>query len=111
MTGTAEYSIFLEVFKSLGVTGLIVLAAWKFGTALLEMLKSWAPQFLKASQDQAAAMAALAQAVRDGQGEQREVLLAVRVMATKVDEMRGTVETLDRHIRKPAEMVDEAVTR
>ncbi len=86
-----EYSLAVKIVESLGTTGLIIFVVWK-------LVDRWAGQFLGAQNKQAQAMADLAAAVREGQGEQRELLIAVRVLATKVDETKAWVKELSEHI-------------
>jgi hypothetical protein len=95
-----------RIVENLGATGLVVWVMWKFGMAALRMIEKWAGPFLSAQQaqatamgSQATAMSSLAQAVQEGQGEQREVLLAVRTMGSKLDDVRGWVREIDEHIR------------
>jgi hypothetical protein len=88
-------SDYLEVAKmaaNTGVSGLLIMVGWK-------LTDKWAGRFLAAQNGQADALSALAKAVQEGQGEQRELLLAVRVMATKQDEMKGWMRELDEHVR------------
>ena len=82
----------LKPFVDLGVAGLIIFVAWK-------LLDAWAGRFLEVQNKQATAMGELAAAVREGQGEGREMLLAVRVLASKVDEVKEWVRELDEHVR------------
>jgi hypothetical protein len=82
-----EYYDLVKTALSSGVSGLVLVLAWKF-------LDRWAGKFLEAQTAQAAALGSLAEAVKTGQGEQREVLLAVRVMASKLDEMKGWIRVL-----------------
>jgi hypothetical protein len=77
--------------EKLGTTGLIIWVMWK-------LVDRWAGRFLEVQSKQAEAMGALADAVRGGQGEQRELLIAVRVLATKVDETKEWVKELSDHI-------------
>jgi hypothetical protein len=71
--------------ENLASTGLILLVIWK-------LLDRWAGPFLDASLKQAGAMAELAAAVKEGQGDARETLLAMRVLATKIDDMKRSVD-------------------
>ncbi len=95
-----EYLELIKVVANLGVGGLaLAIFGW--------LANRWAGKFLEAQQgqtsamvSQAKAMESLAQTVRDGQGEQREVLLAVRVMATKLDEVRSEIRNLEADIRE-----------
>jgi len=76
----------------LGVGGLLILLVWR-------LTDKWAGRFLATQEKQAAAMAELATAVKDGLGEQREVLLASRVMAKKLEELADWAKELDQHVR------------
>lgn len=49
--------------------------------------------------EQAAAMASLAAAVREGQSEQREVLMAVRLLADRLDQQREYLVAIDTNCR------------
>lgn len=83
----------LKMAGNYGVLGLMMVLIYR-------LVDKWAPQFLAAHQDQAKAMASLATAVKEGQGEQREILLAVRVLATKIEQQGEAIEGLDEHVRK-----------
>ena len=80
-----------KMIENLGSTGLLLLFGWKF-------LDRWAGKFLQAQQQSAAAMTSLADAVREGQTDQREVLLAVRVQSRKIEEMKNYLVQLDEHV-------------
>ena len=80
-----NYSILWKVIENLGSTGLILFVIWK-------LADRWAGRFLEASVKQAGAMAELATAVKEGQGDSRETLLAIRVLATKIDDMKRAVD-------------------
>jgi hypothetical protein len=78
----------MKLLTDWGAAGMVCWLVWK-------LADKWAAAFLKAQTDQTAAMTdqakaitELVQAVRDGQNDQHEVLLAVRVMARQVEEMR-----------------------
>ncbi|KKM81376.1 hypothetical protein LCGC14_1330350 [marine sediment metagenome] len=88
----SEYSLLAKIVESLGTTGLIIFVVWK-------LVDRWAGRFLAVQHKQAEAMGDLAASVREGQGEQREVLMAVRVLAAKMDEMQGWVKELNASIR------------
>jgi hypothetical protein len=86
-----DYVDLLKALMDLGTTALlIVTAAW--------LANKWAPKFLEAQQGQARAMTELASAVKEGQSDQQETLVAVRVLAQKVDEVKGWMRDLDDHI-------------
>lgn len=70
----------VKEFGNLGIAGLLVYVGWK-------LLDKWAAQFLLAQQQQASAMVDLAATLKASQGEQREVLLAVRALATQVERL------------------------
>ena len=80
-----DYLGVLKVIESLGSTGLILYIIWR-------LVDRWAGEFLKASNAQASAMGELAAAVKEGQGDARETLLAMRVLATKIDDMKRSVD-------------------
>jgi hypothetical protein len=86
-----EFSLLGKIVENLGTTGLIIFVIWK-------MVDRWAGRFLEVQDRQAKAMGDLAACVRDGQGEQRELLIAVRVLATKVDETKAWVKELSDHV-------------
>ena len=86
-----EYSLLMKLVESLGTTALVIAVVWK-------LVDRWAGKFLDVQGLQAKAMGDLAAAVREGQGEQRELLIAVRVLATKVDETKAWVKELSEHI-------------
>jgi hypothetical protein len=77
--GDVGVGILGRVAENIGCFAFFVLLLWK-------LLDKWAARFLGAQELQASAMTALASAVKDSTGEQREVLLALRVLATKQDE-------------------------
>jgi hypothetical protein len=90
----ADYSILAKIIEQLGTTGLIIFVLWK-------LVDRWAGRFLAvqvqqatAMGEQAQAMAGLCSSIRDGQGEQMELLLAVRVMATKIDEVKTSTREI-----------------
>jgi hypothetical protein len=81
-----------------GAVGLAVLAA----VLLYRLVDKWAERFLgvqreqtAAMSEQAAALARLASVVREGQSDQREVLIAVRVMSDRIERHGKYLETID----------------
>lgn len=88
-----DLSAVQRLIESLGMTGLVVVVVWK-------LVDRWAGRFLAVQDKQASAMGELASAVRDNQDEQREVVMAVRVLAGKVDETKGWVKELGEFIRE-----------
>ena len=87
-----EYTELFKAAGNFGVAGLLIAAAcWgaiKFGGPLVA-----------AQQKQAGALEKLAAAVKEGEGEQRELLLACRVMGTKLDELQNWARQLDVDVR------------
>lgn len=94
----------IEAMKGMGnfgIAGLICLLIYK-------LVDKWAPQFLAASQatskalteqsvaltGQSKAMTDLATVVNEGHGQQREMLTAIRVLATEVGDLKGLVKEL-----------------
>jgi len=80
-----DNTILWKAVENLASTGLILWVIWK-------LLDKWAGPFLDAALKQASAMGALATAVKEGQGDSRETLLAIRVLATEVREMKRSVD-------------------
>ena len=83
-----EWSIIVEIGKTLGIPGLLIVVGWRI-----------AGDFLTVGRAQAASMSQLAEAVKDNRGDQHEILLAMRVMATKLDEQKDWIKDLDQHCR------------
>jgi hypothetical protein len=90
------------VFKllDLGGMGLCCFLLWR-------LLDKWAGKFLEvqmgqtgAMSAQATAMAQLATAVKDGQSDQREVLMAVRLLADRIDTQKGYLMQIEENCRK-----------
>ena len=88
-----DYSTIAKLLENMGTTGLIIWTIWK-------LVDRWAGKFLDVQTKQATAMGDLAAAVRESTGEQKELLLAMRVQSTKLDEVKGWMRDLDEHIRK-----------
>lgn len=87
-----ELSFLTKTLSELGTTGLVLVVAWR-------LLDKWGGALVSAQNKQAVAMTDLASAVQNSQGEQREVLIAMRVLATKVDETKAWVKELNGLIR------------
>lgn len=92
-----------KLVSNLGSTGLVIFFGWK-------LVDRWAGRFLEAQKEQsaamktqAAAMGELAESVKDGQGEQHEILLAIRAQASKMDELKGWVRQLAMNGGHPGE--------
>ena len=83
----SEYSLLGKIIESLGTTGLVIFVVWK-------LVDKWAGKFLDVQNKQAVAMGDLAHSIREGQGEQQDLVLAVRVLASKFEEVRGWVKEL-----------------
>ena len=84
----------------LGGLGIACFLMWK-------LFDKWAALFLnaqtgqaKALTDQAMATAALATAVRDGQADQREILIAVRVLADRIDTQKEYLQGIEKSCRE-----------
>jgi hypothetical protein len=73
--------------EKLGTTGALLWVIWK-------LTNKWAEKFLDVQFKQATALSDLAGAVKENQGEQRELLLAVRVQSQKLEEMTGWIREM-----------------
>jgi len=87
-----------------GALGLAVLAA----VLLYRLVDKWAERFLGAQREQTAAMSeqaaalvGLASVVREGQSDQREVLIAVRVMSDRIERHGKYLENIDMAVGSP----------
>lgn len=87
---------FLEALKALGSIGVGGLIIW----LLYKLVDRWAPQFLAAHQQQAKAMTDLAGAVREGREEQRDLVMAVRALAAKIDQQTEHIDELETRVRE-----------
>ena len=93
MNGT-EYGLAARILENLGSAGLLIWVVWK-------LVDRWAGKFLEVQSAQAKAMGDLAGAVRDSLGDQRELLIAVRVLATKVEEQKQWLKELGETLKRP----------
>lgn len=87
-----QYLDLLKAVLSTGISGLLIWVVWRFSD-------KWAGKFLESANAQATALTSLAQSVKEQHTEQREVLLAVQVMASKMEEVKGSVRDLDTYVR------------
>lgn len=74
---------------------------------LYRLLDKFGGQFLKATQEQtvamtqqAAAVTSLVETVKEGQNDQREVLIAVRMQSEKIDRLGKYLEAIDDFVRE-----------
>ena len=79
----------LKGMENFGIAGLMVVLIYR-------LVDKWAPQFLAAQQETAKSMLTLAGAVKEWQGEQREMLIAIRVLATEIGDVKGLLRDLSR---------------
>jgi hypothetical protein len=80
-----NYSIVWKAIENLGSTGLILWVVWR-------LADRWSAKFVECWMKMAEAMGELAAATKGGQGDARETLLAMRVLATKIDDMKRSVD-------------------
>ena len=74
-----DWGVLGRIAENIGSSGLLIFVLYR-------LLDKWAGRFLDAQESQAAAMADLANSVKESSGEQRDVLMALRVLATKQEE-------------------------
>ncbi len=82
-----ENPMILRALENLGTAGLIILVLWR-------LTDKWAAKFLGAQVAQAQAMQSMADAVRSSQDDQRDLLIAMRVVASKIDDVKDTVDKI-----------------
>jgi hypothetical protein len=88
-----------RIGENLGSTAMALAVAWR-------LVNKWAGQFLllqrqqaESGERQAAAIAALAGAVGATREDQREVLIAVRVLAEKMDRQKESLAEIGRKLQ------------
>jgi hypothetical protein len=77
--------LLLRIVTSLGVPGLVTYCGYR-------LLDKWFGKFLEVHDKQATAIAELANVVKNANAGQQEVIMAVRVLAAKVDDLTGWVK-------------------
>jgi hypothetical protein len=89
-----------KLAQQFGETGLILFFIYK-------LIDKWAPRFLEAQTKQTDAMvtqassiASLATTVQQGQADQREVLIAVRVLAEKIEQQKDYLLMIERSLKE-----------
>ena len=91
----AEFQWIGRAVENFGAAGLLAWLLWR-------IVDKWAGQFLSAQQSQANAMGSLAQAVREGQTDQREILIAVGVIGRRIEEQREYLIAIDQNLQGKA---------
>jgi hypothetical protein len=92
----SDWSWVGRLLENFGAGGLVAFVVWK-------IVDKWAGQFLDAQRVQANAMASLADAVKNAQADQREVLIAVRVLAREIEEQKAFLIGIEQELRKTDE--------
>jgi hypothetical protein len=92
----------VKLAADFGITGVMVVGLLLF----YRLADKYAGLFLEAQKgqsaamgEQATAMASLATAVKDGQSDQREVLIAVRVLAERIDTQKQYLAGIEKSCR------------
>jgi hypothetical protein len=91
MSADPSWGILLRLMESFGVGVLILIMFYR-------LTDKWASKFLEALVAQSTAMTTLAAKVSESGSEQRDVLLAMRVLATKQDETREWIKELGQRL-------------
>lgn len=93
----------VKIAAEAGMTGVMVVGLILF----YRLADKYAGLFLGAQQtqsaamaEQASAMAALATSVKDGQADQREILIAVRVLAERIDTQKEYLQGIEKTCRE-----------
>jgi hypothetical protein len=79
----------LKLLNGLGVPGLITFLVYKLFNSWIEKLLELGGRYLEVNRTQATAFAEMAIAVKESRDEQKDVILAVRVLTAKFDENTG----------------------
>jgi len=83
-----------DFIKDFGASVLIVTVVWRAGRGAVGLIDRWAGQFLESNQEQAKAMGSLADAVKTSRDDQRDVLIATRVMARQLEEQHDLLKEI-----------------
>lgn len=86
-----EYALLFKL-ADLSVTAFFLFLLWR-------LVDKWAGRFLEQQSKQVAAMELMAKAVGESKGEQQDLTLAVRALASKIDEQRGWLKQIDEDLR------------
>jgi hypothetical protein len=76
-----------RTLENMGIAGLMIYLIYR-------LADKWLPKFLAAQQSTAEAMLRLAASVKEGQGEQREMLIAIRVLAVEIGDVKELLREL-----------------
>src|SRR5581483_2776303 len=82
-----------DLLQNFGAGALVTFVFWK-------VVDKWAGQFLDAEKAQASSVAGLADAVKDAQTDQREVLIAVRVLGREIETQKEYLVEIEDAMRK-----------
>jgi len=82
-----DFTAALKSLDNAGIAGFLIYLIYR-------LVDKWAPKFLDAQQKTAEAMLTLAGSVKDGQGEQREMAMAIRVLSTEIGDVKGMLREL-----------------
>jgi uncharacterized Ntn-hydrolase superfamily protein len=111
MNGLAGVAKIAADFGGIGVLAVALLLLYR-------LADKWGGAFLTATQgqtaamtQQAAAVSALVETVKDGQNDQREVLIAVRMLNDKIDQQRHCLEGIDDFVRERTQALAQADQR
>ena len=98
-----DWNAGMKMATDFGVLGVMVL----FGVLIFRLLDKWAARFLEAHVGQTAAITAqatamgmLSEVVKTGQQVQADILVAVGVMADRLERQRTYLEEIDRNCRE-----------
>ena len=96
----AEFIEVLKLAGNYGAAGVIVWFMWR-------LTNKWAGLFLEAQKDQveamskqASAMTGLAEAMGRAQADQRDVLIAVQVIAQQIERQRAVLDRIEKNCRE-----------
>lgn len=85
----------LRLAENLGIAGMMIYLLYRLVDKWASQAIDLGAKFLNSQEKQAKAIEDLAGSITHGQDEQRELLLAVRVLATKIDGIAALGERLD----------------
>ena len=98
----------LKLFAQLGVPGLITFLAYKLLDRWVAKFLELGGAYLEVNRMQATSFAEMATAVKESRDEQKDVILAVRVLTAKFDENTGWLREMNQRLQSSGQKGETA---
>ena len=89
----------IKLISQLGVPGLITFLAYKLLDRWVAKFLELGGSYLEVNRTQATAFAEMAASIRESRDEQKDVILAVRVLTAKFEETTGWMREMSQRIK------------